>query len=1171
MPDSTDRELAIFSDARRLPAQQRPAFLDAACVGDECLRRHIEDLLQAADETSTFMETPAAGLLGSGGFSPSATTEKPGDRIGRYQLLEPIGEGGCGIVYKASQEEPVRRTVALKIIKLGMDTKSVIARFEAERQALALMDHPNIARVLDAGATDTGRPYFVMELVDGVKITDFCDQNRLSTRNRLELFIQVCHAVQHAHQKGIIHRDIKPSNILVTMTDGVPVPKVIDFGIAKATRGKLTDKTFFTALEHFIGTPAYMSPEQADAREIDIDTRSDIYSLGVLLYELLTGRTPFDAQELLKSGLDEIRRSIREQEPPAPSARLSTMEGTALRDIAKHRTTEPPQLIHAVRGDLDWIVMKALEKDRARRYETTNGLALDIRHHLNNEPVAARPPSRAYQIQKLVRRHRLAFTAGALIVMALALGVAISIWASVEEHHARLEADQQRLQAQANEQKAEAAEAKAEAAQDKAETAQAIAELEKRKAQAEAAKNQQVARFLEDMLDGVGPSVAAGADTTLLKKILDNTSKRISTGLTNAPDVEADLRNTLGQVYWAIGDLTNAETMHRDALSIRLNTLGPNAPETAESMEGLSHILWREGKLDEASSLALNGIQIQVENYGPTNLEVARSFDNLAAIMNTRGYGARAVDALRQSLAIKEALLGFDNIEVADTMDDLSGLLLSMHSKQAQAENLGRQALAIRKKILGTNNLIVVIDSLQMDKIQEDIEGLSSDEEATLYKLVSAQTQLHGGPHPDIAQSLNTLATVLKNEGKLAESEAARRKALAMQQTLLGKDSPELAQTLANLGQVLIAENKLTEAEPLLQTSYAMRRKMFGDHSAITSTTMTDLGQLLEREGKMEEATNLYLTQANGDSASSAAADYCLGLMYLHGQGVETNPVEAAAWIMKSAQLGHTEAQIDLGNLYLNGIGVPKDENQAMSWFHKADVSIGLVTAHMSTIKALANGYCAAGHPQEALAALQKLSQTYPRDMETTITLATWQLWFGQKDDYEATRKRIIQFTKNNDDAAVAVNASKACCLAPCLDQDLQTRILNLAQFGAGQGKDTPSLPLDQLSLGMAQYRNSRYADAEQTLAAAGQSSSRNENIASIARFFRAMCLFQEGRSEDARQLFAQTQAQMTPLPQDHDRPIVDGKVASHDVIISWLAWQEANSLLNSAGATTGN
>src|SRR5436190_4105573 len=294
-------------------------------------------------------------------------SEKPGDRIGRYKILQQIGEGGCGIVYMAEQEEPVRRRVALKVIKLGMDTKSVIGRFEVERQALALMDHPNIARVLDAGATETGRPFFVMELVRGVRITDYCDEAKLSTRERLNLFIQVCHAVQHAHQKGIIHRDLKPSNILVTINDGVPVPKVIDFGIAKATTDqRLTDKTLFTAFEQFIGTPAYMSPEQAAMTSLDIDTRSDIYALGVLLYELFTGKTPFDAEELFRSGLDEMGRTIREREPLRPSTRLSTMADADLTTIATLRQSEPAKLSHLLRGDLDWIVMKALEKDRTR-------------------------------------------------------------------------------------------------------------------------------------------------------------------------------------------------------------------------------------------------------------------------------------------------------------------------------------------------------------------------------------------------------------------------------------------------------------------------------------------------------------------------------------------------------------------------------------------------------------------------------------------------------------------------------------------------------------------------------------------------------------------------------------------------------------------------------------
>ena len=578
------------------------------------MRARVDTLLRAY--TGPGAELEASPMMGAASAARSPESNVSSDylrgmRIGRYTLLQQLGEGGCGVVFIAEQREPVRRRVAVKVIKLGMDTREVIARFEAERQALALMDHPNIARVLDAGATETGRPFFVMELVHGVPITRHCDEQMLGADARLQLFVQVCHAIQHAHQKGIIHRDLKPSNILVTMHDGMPVPKIIDFGIAKAMHGRLTDKTLFTAFEQFIGTPAYMSPEQTEMSGLDVDTRSDIYSLGVLLYELLTGRTPFVAQDLVKVGLDEMRRIIRHDEPPKPSTCLVTLDAADRATVARQRGTDGPQLSTLLRGDLDWIVMRAIEKDRTRRYETANNLAADIEHHLRNEPVAARPPSPAYLLQRLVRRNKLAFAAAAGIVAALGLGLVFAMWGLQRERAARKHADR------------------------------------------EAAQSAQVARFMKDMLAGVAPQVALGRDTKMLRAILDETVERLNAELKSQPEVEANLRTALGDVYRDLGEYSSAVVMHRRALEIRQRLFGEEDATVADSLHHLGEVFAQENRLDQAEAALHIALGLREKLFGSDHPASVASRAALARVLNRSGQSAALIAGANKPAVVR--------------------------------------------------------------------------------------------------------------------------------------------------------------------------------------------------------------------------------------------------------------------------------------------------------------------------------------------------------------------------------------------------------------------------------------------------------------------------------------------------------------------------------------
>jgi tRNA A-37 threonylcarbamoyl transferase component Bud32 len=540
--DAARSEKEIFLEAIEMTADERPGYLEEACGTDQLLRRRVEALLAKHFQEDGFLAKPALAS------SPTEAVQAPlpealGEVIGRYRLLEKIGEGGFGAVYVAEQREPVKRRVALKVIKLGMDTRQVVARFEAERQALALMDHPNIARVLDAGATEAGRPYFVMELVRGAPITQYADANNLPTAERLALFIAVCNAIQHAHQKGIIHRDIKPSNVLVTLHDGRPVPKVIDFGIAKATQGDLTEKTIYTQFQQLIGTPAYLSPEQAEMGGLDLDTRSDIYSLGVLLYELLIGRTPFDSKELLQSGLDELRRVIREKEPPRPSTRLGSLAAADLTTTARRRGADGPKLIHALRGDLDWIAMRCLEKDRSRRYDTAAALAADVERHLNDEPVLARPPSKAYRLRKLVRRHRGAAAALGAVALALVLGLGLSTFAFLRERKERL-------------------------SREEAEKAKAV----------ETVRADAVGTFMEKLLRKTAPELLLQGHQRPVRDLLEAADQLASTALSGAPAAEFQLRGLMSVLYLSDGpSLLDPAACH--AQVERIVELLPQVPE----------------------------------------------------------------------------------------------------------------------------------------------------------------------------------------------------------------------------------------------------------------------------------------------------------------------------------------------------------------------------------------------------------------------------------------------------------------------------------------------------------------------------------------------------------------------------------------------------------------
>ena len=761
--------------------------------------------------------------------------------FGSYRLLQKIGEGGMGEVWLAEQMAPIRRQVALKVIKAGMDTAQVVTRFEAERQALALMDHPAIATVFDGGSTPEGRPYFVMEYVKGEPITTYCDRQRLTTQERLELFTQVCEGVQHAHQKGIIHRDLKPTNVLVAIQGDRPVPKIIDFGVAKATARHLTEHTLFTELGVMIGTPEYMSPEQAEMSGLDIDTRTDVYALGVILYELLTGALPFDRKQLRQAGLAEIQRTIREKEPPRPSTRVTQL-GPASTEAASNRHTEPHRLASQLRGDLDWVTMKALEKDRTRRYQTAVALSADVRRHLSHEPVSAGPPSAVYRTRKFVRRHRFGVAAAATLVLLLfAFGVTMAVQA-------------QRIARERDRANREAARASREA---------------------EAAT--QVADFLSGLFRVSDPGESRGQALTA-RAVLDRGAARIDAELKRDPALQARLLMTMGDVYRNLGVLDRAEQLVGRSVEIRRTALGPEDPDTLRASSLLGCIYDLQGKTGQAEHLLTTVLDAERRTLGEDHPNTLKTLVNLANLYDSQGRYEKSMPLMREALERRRKVLGPDhpdtlgstyNLAVAEyraqrytdaerVLLDVSAsfgrvngddhpntllakdLLAAVYLEQQRPDDAGRiyqEVYDTKRRVLGPEHMDTLGSKLGLANVAR-MQGKFAQAEILFRETLASQDRVEGADHPDAMATRTSLATMLFDAGRFDESEGLWRSLIAQMQRVLGRDHPDTAECLVGLAAIDAHRGRRDAALRLLEEAVRVDPRWaasLGDKKAFAS------------------------------------------------------------------------------------------------------------------------------------------------------------------------------------------------------------------------------------------------------------------------------------------------------------------------------------------------
>jgi eukaryotic-like serine/threonine-protein kinase len=776
--------MEIFSEAALLTRADCAAYLDSACGGDDELRSEVESLLSTSEQASGFLCAATAGgaeikLLEAAALEDDRSIEKTGAIGGRYSIIERLGEGGWGVVYSARQSHPIRRDVALKIVKLGTDSRSIIARFDSERQSLAMMDHPNIARIFDAGTTDDGRPCFAMELVRGVPITDYCDAQRFSISRRLELFAAVCQAVQHAHQKGIIHRDLKPSNVLVTTVDGVATPKVIDFGIAKAVGAAATDPERRGELRYFLGTPQYMSPEQAAGGDGDVDTRSDVYSLGVLLYELLVGTTPRDPRTLREMSCEQARRLIAEQEPPTPVTRLVTL-GDALPQVAQSRGVDARKLRRILSGDLQWIVIRAMATNRSRRYETAGALCDEVWRYLANQPLRSTPPNSFYHARKFIQRHRQPLLGAVALVLALLLGLAGTTFGLIR------------------------------------------AQQDRRAAQTALAQAQQISEFLSGMLGSADPDRAHGRQL-LVRDLLDRSGRELDQGsLKGQPLVEAGIRLTLGNSYESLGMFPQAQSQLRKSLEIRQRLLGNDNLETARSMVALAWILHDNSDLTGAEQLTRRALAIQERTLGQHDREVVSTLINLSEILRDSRDPAGAAAVASRAVALSDKLASGRDLR-ATALTNL-GVARMDTGDLKTAEPLIREALAIDRQLHGEHfrnvprnmgNLAVILDA------RSDRKGAIE----LWTQALRLQRQMLPRDHPDIAWNLRSLGDAKSKDGDLPGAEIDLREAVEIDQRVYGPMRPILTNFFDDLAAVLAKQAKLDEASLLRAKSLQIRLK----------------------------------------------------------------------------------------------------------------------------------------------------------------------------------------------------------------------------------------------------------------------------------------------------------------------------------------------------------